>query len=708
MKILFTPFLFTLFLAVFSLFAKAQNSNCDKRSFLRTYTHEKQATGASCLLAASDGNIFVGGTVGERIYISKIRPDGEPLWQQIIDARIGTGNINGMISEGNAVILIGNKQGKNNDGFVVKYDTYTSKTLWLHTVGNCNLNRIWDNGKNYQVVASGKNGFLFNFDKTTGKILLQQQGSENGVWLSDVAISGKNAYGLWTNESGEDFWTSINETGNLSETYFSIDSKPITISATSDKEAIMSAGRMSKTDESLCLQRFNLKKHSLDWSNNYKLKAENHFIPKSIVSTNEGVLVAGMIGVYEESLPFLMHLDKTGNILWAKTYGEQGMGLRNQSQNQALLVLNNYVYFVNTVNDSTYQAAPSSLPEPSGRILLLKVQLSDGNTNSHCTLVQPLDVQVINLPKGVEKSTLKTEKIVLPNEGSTPAVVATKLQSEYICPDCKEDANQDSPTNLISVSPPMQEQNFREGQSFAIRGLVFEADSSNFTNKAENALEEVYQYLVKHPNATVEIAGHTNGLCDSDYCDDLSNRRANAVMDYILERAANEGKTAPKITAKGYGKRNHIATNMTLSGRNTNQRVEIKILKAEKFVSKTNKTTVKTPSSPTPVKAKTGKQKGKSSKTETAISHILTAPAEFEKTAETPVWSIGGNWTSLKIARVFDVKGKIVYNQDDMVLNENTPFWTAETVQKGVYFYYFEAVYKDGATVAFKGEVLIK
>ncbi len=696
---------FSLFFSFF--FAKAQTTNCDKRTFLRTYTHEKEATGASCLLAANDGNILIGGTVGERVYIAKLRPDGEPLWQQTLDVETGLGNVIGMITDGNAVILIGQKIGKNTDAFVIKYDTYTSKINWTRSISNVVLTRIWDNGKNYQVVGKGKNGFIFSIDKTTGKLLMQLQSSDASLHISDAAVSAKNAWTLWTNDTGDDFWAVANENGVLSETYFSVDNKPITLAAAVDKDAVISVGMQSKTEQSLCIQRFNTKKHTLDWSNNYKIKDYNTFLPRSILSSPDGFIVAGLLGEYENALPFLMQIDKNGNVLWAKAYGEEGMGLRNQQQNQSIVVLNNYVYFVNTVNDSTYQAAPSSLPEPSGKILLLKVQLSDGSTNSHCTLIQTLDVQATNLPKGVEKGVLKTEKIVLPNEGSSPVAVPIKLQSEYICPDCKEDAQEDVPTNLISVSPPMQEQNFREGQSFAIHGLVFEADSANFTLKAEKALEDVYQYLIKHPNATVEIAGHTNGLCDSDYCDDLSSRRATAVMDYIANRAATEGKAAPKMSAKGYGKRKHIATNMTINGRNTNQRVEIKILKAEKYISKTSKVAVKNSPSPTPSKTKGTKQKGKVGKTEVAISHTLSAPAEFAPSTETPTWIVGGNWTSLKIVRIFDAKGKIVYSENNLANTEKTVFWKGEGVASGVYFYYIEALYKDGATVAFKGEIAL-
>ncbi|MEY4927996.1 MAG: hypothetical protein RI894_2432 [Bacteroidota bacterium] len=715
----FSKFSFCLSLCFFSFFAKAQPANCDKRTFLRTYTHEKEATGASCLLAAADGNILIGGTVGERVYIAKIRPDGEPLWQQVLDVETGTGNVVGLISDGNAVILIGQKTGKNADGFVVKYDTYTSKVNWTRTISNVVLERVWDNGKNYQVVGKGssgiekgiqggKNGFIFTIDKASGKLLTQWQSSDASLHISDAAVFGKNACTIWTNDSGDDFWANLSENGALSETYFAVDSKSITVAAAADKETLISVGMQSKTDESLCVQRFNTKKHTLDWVNNYKIKDYNTFLPRAVLASPDGFVVAGLLGQYENARPFLMQIDKTGNVLWAKSYGEEGMGLRNQPQNQSLVVLNNYVYFVNTVNDSTYQAAPSSLPEPSGKILLLKVQLSDGSTNSHCTLVQPLDVQVTNLPKGIEKGILKTEKTVLPNEGNAPVAVPTKLQSEYICPDCKEDAQEDAPTNLISVSPPMQEQNFREGQSFAIHGLVFDADSSNFTLKAEKALEDVYQYLMKHPNATVEIAGHTNGLCDSDYCDDLSNRRAAAVMAYIADRAEREGKIAPKMSAKGYGKRQHIATNMTLSGRNTNQRVEIKILKAEKYTAKTAKTAAKNAPSPTLPKSKTAKQKGKATKTETAISHTLVAPAEFAPSTETPTWTLGGNWVSLKIIRIFDAKGKIVYSENDLAAAEKTAHWKAEAAPKGTYFYYIEALYKDGATVAFKGEVAVE
>lgn len=112
------------------------------------------------------------------------------------------------------------------------------------------------------------------------------------------------------------------------------------------------------------------------------------------------------------------------------------------------------------------------------------------------------------------------------------------------------------------------------GQTLRIEKLFFEADSTDIEPESYEILEEIRTFLDENEDVVIEIAGHTNNLPDHAYCDKLSLERAKSVAEYLYDRGIRENR----IQAKGYGKRNPIASNATVEGRARNQRVEIRIL----------------------------------------------------------------------------------------------------------------------------------
>lgn len=112
------------------------------------------------------------------------------------------------------------------------------------------------------------------------------------------------------------------------------------------------------------------------------------------------------------------------------------------------------------------------------------------------------------------------------------------------------------------------------GTVITLNNIYFVANASFFQDKSYNELNKVVTFLKNNANLKVEIGGHTNGLCDDDFCNDLSNRRAKEVMDYLIKN----GVPAARLTYKGYGKSKNIADNISEDGRKLNQRVEIKVI----------------------------------------------------------------------------------------------------------------------------------
>jgi len=124
------------------------------------------------------------------------------------------------------------------------------------------------------------------------------------------------------------------------------------------------------------------------------------------------------------------------------------------------------------------------------------------------------------------------------------------------------------------VIMPELKKKVTKGQVMRLRNLGFDANSSKLLQGGQSVLDELFNFLKGNPSVNVELGGHTNNLCDTPYCNSLSEKRAKKVADYLI----NKGINSNRLKFKGYGKTNPIATNSTAEGRKTNQRVEVKIL----------------------------------------------------------------------------------------------------------------------------------
>jgi len=115
------------------------------------------------------------------------------------------------------------------------------------------------------------------------------------------------------------------------------------------------------------------------------------------------------------------------------------------------------------------------------------------------------------------------------------------------------------------------------GVIIEMRNILFGINSSVLEDTSFVELNKVVKFLKQNPGVEIEIRGHTNSLCDDNYCITLSSKRAKSVMDYFISK----GIPATRLTYKGLGKSIPIADNKTPAGRQINQRVEFMITKTE-------------------------------------------------------------------------------------------------------------------------------
>ncbi len=82
------------------------------------------------------------------------------------------------------------------------------------------------------------------------------------------------------------------------------------------------------------------------------------------------------------------------------------------------------------------------------------------------------------------------------------------------------------------------------------------------------------QFLKDNPTVKIQISGHTDNVGKPADNLNLSNYRARAVVNYLIEKGTN----GQRLSAKGFGETQPIADNKTETGKAKNRRTELKII----------------------------------------------------------------------------------------------------------------------------------
>jgi OmpA-OmpF porin, OOP family len=115
------------------------------------------------------------------------------------------------------------------------------------------------------------------------------------------------------------------------------------------------------------------------------------------------------------------------------------------------------------------------------------------------------------------------------------------------------------------------------GLELTLSDVLFEFDKANLTPGALLSLAPLVTFLRENPDRTISIEGHTDSLGSDAYNQQLSQHRADAVRDFLVQ----SGISADRITARGMGKSYPVASNATEAGRQQNRRVEMVISNQE-------------------------------------------------------------------------------------------------------------------------------
>lgn len=155
------------------------------------------------------------------------------------------------------------------------------------------------------------------------------------------------------------------------------------------------------------------------------------------------------------------------------------------------------------------------------------------------------------------------------------------------CPVAKEqkDSDNDGVPNSRDKCPntPRGEQVLANGcpvkATRTLNQVTFSLSRADLTEESKKALNIEAQRLKRvfsqHPNAHAQISGYADSTGPASYNKKLSLRRAQTVRRYLV----SQGVAASRLKAQGFGESNPVATNRTRTGRLSNRRVVVKVLK---------------------------------------------------------------------------------------------------------------------------------
>ena len=114
----------------------------------------------------------------------------------------------------------------------------------------------------------------------------------------------------------------------------------------------------------------------------------------------------------------------------------------------------------------------------------------------------------------------------------------------------------------------------RKGQVIRLKNILFDTDKSELLPQSYKDLRDLVQLLNEQPTLRLEVRGHTDDQGTVEHNRALSESRAKAVVDYLIEH----GIAPDRLEWHGYGKSLPIDSNDTPEGRHNNRRVEYQVL----------------------------------------------------------------------------------------------------------------------------------
>lgn len=124
---------------------------------------------------------------------------------------------------------------------------------------------------------------------------------------------------------------------------------------------------------------------------------------------------------------------------------------------------------------------------------------------------------------------------------------------------------------LNQLNSILQTRDSARGLIVNMSDVLFDTGSYTLKPGAREKLAKISGIVLAHPGLGLEIEGHTDSVGSEEFNQQLSERRADSVRDFLIQ----QGVPGSSITARGFGKTQPVTSNDTVEGRQRNRRVEL-------------------------------------------------------------------------------------------------------------------------------------
>jgi outer membrane protein OmpA-like peptidoglycan-associated protein len=130
---------------------------------------------------------------------------------------------------------------------------------------------------------------------------------------------------------------------------------------------------------------------------------------------------------------------------------------------------------------------------------------------------------------------------------------------------------------LAQLNAVLQTQDTARGLIVNMSDVLFDFGKYTLKPEAREKLAKISGIVLAHPGLSLQVEGYTDSVGSDQVNQQLSERRADTVRDFLL----TQGVAGSAVTAQGFGKANPVASNDTAEGRQKNRRVQLVVNGAE-------------------------------------------------------------------------------------------------------------------------------
>lgn len=184
--------------------------------------------------------------------------------------------------------------------------------------------------------------------------------------------------------------------------------------------------------------------------------------------------------------------------------------------------------------------------------------------------IQLIDLKTNQVKQQVSSDPVNGEYMLVLTEGSEYALNVSR--EGYLFFSSFFDYKNPSVFNPVALDIPLSP--IKQGSSVVLNNIFFAHNSFDLEDKSTAELDKIVAFMHVNPSVSIELGGHTDDVGSDTDNMDLSQKRAKAVYEYLV----NAGVPAAKLKYKGYGETKPVGPNTSEENRAKNRRIEFKVL----------------------------------------------------------------------------------------------------------------------------------